>query len=189
MAFSAKTKPSFITYETVTVPDIADSSFDNRAIENFLIDFQGARVCLSSKSDTVSTLRLFEQIHAVTDELVIESKRGDIFLTPIYSLDDGIRDGDIITDFAFLTLGSVNSQQQSPYHLDLEAFGSFDEQFSPDDVQEFFASLLSRAHPSRSVMLSGSIPLVPLLLTVVLLRGSVESLSYVSDSQGTISIF
>ena len=193
MPVSAHVKPSFIQYETVTVPDITTPDFGGQdAVQDFLIDFQGAHVCLSPNSHIASTLRLFSDIHAVTDELVMESKSGDIFLTPIYSRDTVIRDSNVILDFAFPNSGKDFSQRVSgapPYSVDLEKIFPSDEHFSPDDLQKFFDALLPQLRPAHSVTLSGTIPLIPAFFSAAFLREAADELRYEGIGKDTIQVF
>ena len=191
MPIPVRTYPSCIQYETVTVPDISASDFGGEdAVRNFLINFQGAAVCLTPDSHISSTLRLFGGIHAVTDELVLQSHAGDLYLTPIYSRDEVIRDRAVIPDFAFPDSGRDFSRDISdmpPYSVDLGSIFPYGAAFSPDDLRAFFRDLLPRLRPAPSVTLTGDVPLIPLFLSALFLREAADGLRY--EGEEAIQIF
>ena len=113
--------PSSIHYEPVLVPDIGVSSDAAQgAVDAALLDFQGGRVALSSRSHIVSVLRLLHGIFDLADELVLESPSGERFLTPIRTHHSVIRDRGVVVDFAFLNPDAFTpGVDTEPYSLDL----------------------------------------------------------------------
>ena len=184
--------PFFIQHETVTVPDISNPDFGGEdAVKDFLIGFQGAYVCLSSDSHTASVLQLFSKIHSVTDDLVIESHAGDVYLTPVRSRDSVIRDSDIVVDFSTPNFGRdvFSEPKASSYSIDLKEKFPAQEDFQPDAVRRFFDLVLAQAKPTKHVTLSGNLPLVPVFLSVALFREVADGLKYEGVSPEPIQVF